>query len=56
MTQISDERRLEIARAYWKLRELHGEAVVLEQLGLEYSIDPQQVFEIVAEFPDEAPK
>jgi hypothetical protein len=53
MTEMSEERRREIVRQYWQVRRRHGEAAALEQLGVDYTLSPEDIRELVAEFPDE---
>lgn len=53
MNHISEERRREIAREYWRLCRRYGETVAIEQLGVEYTLSPEEIREIAAEFPEE---
>ena len=52
---ISEERRREIARQYWQTRRRSGEAAAVEKLGVEYTLSPEDIRELIAEFPDETP-
>ena len=50
---ISEERRREIVRQYWQVRRRSGEAAAVEKLGVEYTLSPEDIRELIAEFPDE---
>lgn len=52
MTKISEERRRQIAREYWRLYRRYGEPIAVEQLGVEYTLSAEELREIAAEFPE----
>jgi hypothetical protein len=52
---ISDDRKLEIVREYWRVRMTHGAVAAIEKVCVDYSLSEADIDNLVAQFPDEAP-